>query len=120
MRSDELYLRDIVEAAETIERFLAGIDRKTFLADEMRQSAVLHKLIVIGEAVARLSKSFRESHPDIEWRDVVGFRNFAVHAYFSISFPIVWVTATKDAPALHKRVSEILAQEYGGATDESE
>lgn len=35
MRSDELYLRDIVEVAETIERFLAGIDRKTFwLGDE--------------------------------------------------------------------------------------
>jgi uncharacterized protein with HEPN domain len=52
MRRDELYLTDIVEAAEAIGRFLIGMCREDFDHDELRQSAVLQKLMVIGEAAA--------------------------------------------------------------------
>jgi uncharacterized protein with HEPN domain len=50
MRPEKLYLTNIVEAADAIERFMAGLDQAKFLGDELRQSAVLQKLIVIGEA----------------------------------------------------------------------
>lgn len=52
MRRDELYLTDIVEAAEAIHRFIAGIPRDDFLQNDLIRSATLHKLTVIGEAVA--------------------------------------------------------------------
>ena len=41
MRREELYLRDILEAADAIERFISGIDEELFLADEVHQSATL-------------------------------------------------------------------------------
>ena len=47
MRPDVLYLRDIVEAAEAIGRFITGISRKDSMEDELRQAGVLQKLIVI-------------------------------------------------------------------------
>ena len=112
MRPDVLYLRDIIEAAEAIGRFIAGIGREKFVKDELRQAGVLQKLIVIGEAAAHLSKECRALHPEIEWADIVGFRNIAVHEYFGVSWRIVWVTATDDVPALHARVSRILSEEY--------
>jgi uncharacterized protein with HEPN domain len=34
MRREELYLTDIVQAAESIQRFLAGVEREIFLQDE--------------------------------------------------------------------------------------
>ena len=71
----------------------------------------MHRLIIIGEAAARLSEEFRERHPEIEWADIVGFRNFAVHAYFAVSWPMVWVTATSDVPALAEQVAAIVAEE---------
>ena len=101
MRDEELYLRDIVEAAGAIDRFLAGMSEDEWIDDEVRQSVVMHHLIIIGEAASRLSREFRETHPHIVWTDIVGFRNLAVHAYFSVSWPIVWVTATEDVPILH-------------------
>ena len=51
-------------------------------------------------------------HPEVEWADIVAFRNIAVHAYFGVQWPIVWVAATEDAPALREQVSRILATEY--------
>lgn len=66
MRPEELYLADIVEAADAVRRFVEGVGPAEFLDDEMRQSAVLQKLIVIGEAAARLPKSFTAAHPEVE------------------------------------------------------
>jgi uncharacterized protein with HEPN domain len=112
MRREALYLADIVEAADAVRRFIEGVEREDFFDDEMRQSAVLQKLIVIGEAAARLPTGFRERHPEIEWVDIVGFRNVAVHEYFAVSWSIVWVTATQDVPNLRHKVARILAEEY--------
>ncbi len=86
MRREEFYLTDIVEAAEAIERFLSNIDQNTFLKDELLQSAVLQKLTLIGEAAGRLPIEFRERHSGIEWEDIIGFRNIAVHAYFAVEW----------------------------------
>jgi len=112
MRREKLYLTDIVEAAESIQRFLAGVERETFLRDDLLRSAVLQKLTIIGEAVARLPMEFRDCHPEIEWDDIAGFRNIAVHAYFAVEWPIVWVAATQEAPDLKRKVADILATEF--------
>ena len=111
MRREGLYLTDIVEAADAIQRFVEGIQRTDLIDDELRQSAVLQKLIVIGEAAARLPREFRERHPEIEWADIVGFRNIAVHEYFAVNCSIVWVTATQEVPGLRQKVAKILREE---------
>jgi len=111
MRRDSLYLRDIVDSADAIERFLSSINEETFLVDEVLQSAILQKLTVIGEAAARLSNTLKQSCPDIPWRDIVAFRNIAVHAYFAVDWQIVWMTAVGDVPALRQQIAELLAGE---------
>jgi uncharacterized protein with HEPN domain len=55
MRRDDLYLRNIVEAADHIAGFIAGIEFSTFEKTELVRSAVIQKLVVIGEAAARVS-----------------------------------------------------------------
>jgi uncharacterized protein with HEPN domain len=112
MRREKLYLMDILQAADAIERFVEGIRQADFYEDELRQSAVLQKLIVIGEAVTRLPTEFRKQHPKVEWADIVGFRNIAVHEYFAVSWAIVWVTATQDVPTLRQKIAHILAEDY--------
>lgn len=84
MRREELYLRDIVDAADAIQRFVEEVDEQDFIADEMRQSAVLQKLLIIGEAAARISETFRNQYIEVPWTDIVGFRNIVVHEYFAV------------------------------------
>ena len=113
MRSDRLYLVDILEACDAIARFLAGAMTDAWVQDEVRQSAVMHKLIVIGEAAARLSNDFRTAHAELDWPGIIGFRNLAVHEYFAVSWSIVWVTATEDVPTLRSHVERILGEAFG-------
>ena len=108
MRPEKLYLTDIIEAADAIGRFCDGVSIDILLDDEMRQSAILQKLIVIGEAAARLPDEFHQRHQEIPWSDIIGFRNIAIHEYFSVNWKIVWSTATNDVPALRKQIAELL------------
>ena len=104
MRRDRLYLDDILETVAAISEFLVGISEETFLASDLFQSAVLQKLTVIGEAAARLSPEFKASASHVPWADIIAFRNIAVHAYFSVQWPIVWVAATEEVPLLNTQV----------------
>ena len=112
MRPEILYLTDMVEAADAIARFLAEIEKSTFLDDELRRSAVLQKLIVIGEAASRLSDEFRAQHPEIKWKGAMGLRNIGVHEYFGVNWEIVWDTVNQDIPIMREQIAAILAADY--------
>jgi len=112
MRHEKLYLTDIVEAAQAIERFITGEDFEDFEQNEMMNSAVLQKLMVIGEAAVRLPKEFTQRFPEVPWLDIIGFRNIAVHEYFAIRWDIVWVAATEEVPVLKDQIEKILKEEF--------
>jgi uncharacterized protein with HEPN domain len=112
MRTEELYLRDIIEAAEEISSFISGLDRQAFVGNKLVRSAVLQKLSEIGEAAGRISQGMRSRHSDIEWRDIAAFRNIAVHAYYAVNWDIVWTTAAQDVPTLKNQVAGVLEDEF--------
>jgi uncharacterized protein with HEPN domain len=113
MRREALYLRDIVDAAQSIAEFLQDVDESEFQASDLVRSAVLQKLTVIGEAATRISKPFQERYPEVDWASIIGFRNIAVHAYFAVDWDIVWATATEDVPSLLGQITRIIENEFG-------
>ena len=54
MRDDRARLRDILDAAEVVRRYLPG-DRAAFDADPPVQSHVYRHVLIVGEAAWRLS-----------------------------------------------------------------
>jgi uncharacterized protein with HEPN domain len=99
-----LLLEDIWEATKKIERFMAGLDRDAFLQDDRTVDAVVRNLEIIGEAAGRLPEAFRSTHPDIEWRRIVGLRNRIVHDYFGIDLEIVWAILEQELPGLKEKI----------------
>lgn len=97
---DSLYIGHILDAIENIESFIEGKSIDNFSNDKMFQSAVIHQLMVIGEAANKVSKSFQEANPDIPWKEIVGMRNKLIHDYFEIDPEEVWKTINEDIPML--------------------
>jgi len=100
MQRDDAFVLDIFRAAETALRFRARLTKEEFLKDNLLQSGILHQIIIIGEAVKRLSESYRKNHPGIPWRLIAGMRDRVVHGYFDVDLEEVWNTVEKDLPAL--------------------
>lgn len=81
MRRDEATLLDIAKAARLVMTFTQGMAKEEFLNDLKTQSAVLYQLLVLGEAVKRLSREFRAQYPDIPWSLIAGMRDHLIHGY---------------------------------------
>lgn len=102
-----------MEAAQAVAEYLAGFDREAFLASPIVRDAVLLRLTNVGEACARISPELRDAHPKVPWQKVKAFRNLAVHAYFSVDWPVVWTLATERLPDLAAHVETILDRDFG-------
>jgi len=110
MHRDDVTLIDIVQAARLIIEFSGQLTREQFLEDVKTQSAVLYQLLVIGEAVKRLSPEFRAEHPDIPWRLIAGMRDYLIHTYDIVDWDEVWKTAKEDVPQLLQDIEPLLPE----------
>ncbi len=112
MRPEFEFLLDIRNAANTIRGWIENIERESFFESDLYQSAVLFQLMIIGEAVTRVSQDLKDRYPNIDWSSISGFRNIIVHSYFNLSLPIVWVAAFVDSSALKDEIEMIISREY--------
>jgi uncharacterized protein with HEPN domain len=110
MSKDNAYLTDILNAAKAIERFLQGVSKEAFLANEEKCEAVCRKLEIIGEAARRLSPEARAQFPSIPWNPMSGMRNILIHDYGEVDLGIVWDTTQRDIPRLIAELGPYLAK----------
>jgi len=107
-RKPDVYLQDIFESINYIQRFLEGVSEDEFYKNVEKQDAVLRRLEIIGEAVKHLPDEIRNDHPDVPWRQIAGMRDIIIHEYFGITLEMVWVVATEDILDLKTKVEEII------------
>lgn len=69
---DPATLFDISIARQRLEEFITEKSKADLDSDSLLESAVLHQLLVLGEAVRRLSNAFRAAHPEIDWSGFIG------------------------------------------------
>jgi uncharacterized protein with HEPN domain len=109
MNRDEATLLDIEQAARLTTQFVEHCDDEdAFRQDAMVQSAVLHQLMILGEATKRLSDEVRAAHPQIPWRTMAGMRDVLIHGYDAVDLGEVWRVARRDIPALIEQLEPLL------------
>jgi uncharacterized protein with HEPN domain len=109
MRRTEATLLDTHRAGRLALEFVANTpDVRAFAEDEKTRSAVLHQLLVMGEAVKRLPRAFCTAHPSIPWRRVAGMRDVLIHAYDEVDEAEVWRALTHDLPPILDAISPLL------------
>lgn len=89
-RSTDLLIDDILDSGQKILTYTRGLTLEQFTADSKTVDAVIRNFEIIGEAANRLPEEFKETHSDIDWHRIRGFRNRIVHDYFGIDYSIVW------------------------------
>ena len=107
MRDSKLYLKDILDAMDSIELFVKGMDFEEFKKDDKTSSAVIRKFEIIGEATKYLPEDIKKDYPDIPWREMAGMRDKLIHFYFGIKYELVWRTIKDVIPQIKPSLIEI-------------
>lgn len=111
MLRDNASILDIYVAGQQVLSFSKGLTQAELKMDPMRTSAVLYQVLIIGEATKRLSREFRDEHPEIPWDDMAGMRDVVAHEYDRIDFDLLWQVIQRSIPGLLGQIEPFLSQE---------
>ena len=98
----------MLEAIENVYEFTQGISYAGLAQNKMLSHAVIHNIQVIGEAAYKLTKEFCESHPEVDWRDIIGLRHILVHDYYRIDLKELWHIVKEEIPPLKRQLEVFL------------
>jgi len=88
--SDKARIEHILESIQLIEDAVKDITFEYFTSQPLLRLGIVKLFEIIGEAARYLSDETKIKHQEINWRDMVGLRNFLVHEYFDIDYEAVW------------------------------
>lgn len=102
-----LFIEDILNAIQKIEKYTENETFETFSMDDKTIEAVIRNFEIIGEAASNIPKEIQEKYPYVEWKRMVGFRNVLIHNYFGIEILTVWNTVKNNIPSLKENMRKM-------------
>ena len=107
-KNHTLFVEDIQESMDKIERYIKGLTYEAFVKNDMAVDAVIRNLEVIGEASKNIPEDVKKKYPNIPWKRMIGLRNIAVHEYFGIDLSIIWEIITRNLPETKPKIKAML------------
>jgi uncharacterized protein with HEPN domain len=84
MLRDPAWLLDMLMGCRQVREYAKGMSELDLMASRRDQDAILHQLMIVGEAAKQVSPAFRDVHPEIPWSKIGRFRDLVVHHYFGV------------------------------------
>jgi uncharacterized protein with HEPN domain len=84
------------------------MDYDGFCTDDKAVYAVIRAFEIIGEAARQIPENVRQSHPEIQWREIAAMRNKLTHEYFGVNTKVIWRTVHEDLPIVIPLLKKML------------
>jgi uncharacterized protein with HEPN domain len=100
-------LADIVRFSVTARRVVErGHARFVDPGDDDQRRIARSLLVDLSAAADRLPESFRDAHPDVDWRGIRAVRNFIAHDYDGTDEELLWQAIAVQFPAIVAALTE--------------
>lgn len=109
-REWRFYLGDMIDFAQKVIAYTAGLDQAAFVASGLNYDATVRNLELIGEAATHIPEAVRAENPQIPWRQVIATRNRLIHGYLGIDNDTLWSIVRDDIPTLFDKLVALKAK----------
>lgn len=82
----------------------ARVDEEAFVVDDAIPLAVLHCLMLVGEAANQVSPAMQLALAGVPWTKVIGLRHVIVHHYRKVDLGQIWTIVQRDLPRVVEAV----------------
>ena len=98
--NDKLRLQHMLVEAKIARQFVEGQTRQSLDDDLNSQYALARAVEVVCEAACNITAEFQSAHHKIDWKQIMGMRQWLVHAYFRVDMNVLWKTTQENLPPL--------------------
>lgn len=106
-RDIRLFLKDILDCIEKIEKYIKGMSFEDFIQNDMVVDAVIRNLEIIGEASKNIPEQARSQYGEIPWKRIIGIRNVAIHGYFAVDLEIIRTIVKDRLPGTKPKIQQM-------------
>jgi uncharacterized protein with HEPN domain len=103
-----MFIQDIMEAINDIEKFVDGLDFDAFCSDNKTKSAAVWKIETIGFAAKNIPAEIKNKYKQLPWKQMAGTRDKIAHFYFGIDYKIVWKIIKEELPQIKPIIKTML------------
>ncbi|MBO7480711.1 MAG: DUF86 domain-containing protein [Bacteroidales bacterium] len=107
---DKGRLEHILAAIDNVFEFTEGVTYEDLIDNKLVYQATVHNVQIIGEAAYKLTQEFKDSHPELCWKDIITMRHILVHDYYTIEPTILWNVIHEDLPPFRVQICKYLAE----------
>lgn len=112
MNKDKQLILQSLTYMSFIVEFIQNLSFDDFMKDFKLRMSVMFNFIQVGELENKFTSDFVNKYSDINFRDIVGLRNFVVHNYSGVDYELVYDTSINDINTLEKNYRGILESNY--------
>lgn len=102
IKSNRVRILHMLRSIDTIASF-----GKINLWEAKDFAATIWQLQIIGEAASKIAHSLREKYSVVPWKNIIGFRHYAVHEYEGILHDAIYA-ALDHLPELKTHLQKII------------
>jgi Uncharacterized conserved protein len=111
LKTDKRILEQIVAEIAVADSLLCEVSYEVFESSEEKKRAVAMTVINVGELAKHLSEEFFKSYSMLELKYAARTRDIYAHGYATLSFPMVYKTATTSFTELRDNILNLLNSE---------
>lgn len=108
---DRQRLEHILSALDTLILYRQQYDDEAILNNPINFFGFVKHLEIVGEAAYKLTKDFKENHPEVEWHQLEGMRHIMVHGYYMIEKSIIISALREDVDILRAEILKFLGSD---------
>ena len=106
----KLVVQFIISSIYKIEK-IADCSYEEFIENIEKYASIIYFLEKITDATKRIPAQIKAQYPQIDWINIIGFRNILVHDYLGgYDNHIIWNTVHHEIPKLKNALIEIEAK----------